>query len=85
MRAVIGPLLARGQHRGDREVAELVIGCGNLADRGEISVELPGQAESGDAPGRFRRELTDGAGRRELARKAGMPEEMTATAALPRS
>jgi len=37
MRAVIGPLLARGQRRGDREVAELVIGCGNLADRGEIS------------------------------------------------
>src|SRR6516162_11710346 len=61
MRAVIGPLFALGQRRWDRKVEKLVIRRGDLTDRGEIGVEPPGQAEGGDAPGRFRRNVADGA------------------------
>ena len=59
MRAVIGALLAPGQRRGDRKVEKLVIGCGDRADCGESGFEPAGQAEGGDAPSRFRRDVAD--------------------------
>src|SRR5215471_17096990 len=59
MRAVIGPLLASGQRRRDRKVEKFIIGRGDLTDRTEIGVEPAVQAEGGNAPGRFRRDVTD--------------------------
>src|SRR6266568_8415381 len=72
MRAVIGALFACGDWGGDRKVEKPVVGSGDLIDRGEIAVETSGQAEGGDRPSRYRRNVGDGAGRRELLAQFGI-------------
>ena len=68
MRAVIGVLrvLAEGQRRGHREIEKLVVGGGDPADHAEVGIEALGQAEGGDPPGRFRRQIGDGARHRKF-------------------
>src|SRR5260370_345062 len=65
MRTVVGTLTAFGQCRRDGKVEELIVSGGDAANGTKVLVEASGQAESGDARGRFRRQIADGARRRE--------------------
>jgi len=59
MRAVIGPLRASRQRRGDRKVEKLVIGRGDLSDRRLQPKSRARRLSRGDAPGRFRWDVAD--------------------------